>query len=193
MTDSVYREKARKLANVFDVIGLTQDERDRRRGNNATFIETALRAAHEDGHTAGKAEGLEMAAGACEAQIEGFLSPEYTTDQPSGSFGERFACATCADAIRALKTTPPKESRKEEGWHPIETAPRNGTPIDLWCICARSGKAKRRTDCSWVRLTDWTGNEFLGWQNMNNSPFHDFQPTHWMPRPAPPPAPEESE
>jgi hypothetical protein len=43
----------------------------------------------------------ERAARVCEQQAHAFLSPEYTADQPLGSFEERFACASCADAIRA--------------------------------------------------------------------------------------------
>ena len=43
----------------------------------------------------------ERAARVCEQQAHAFLSPEYTTDQPLGSFEERFACDLCASAIRA--------------------------------------------------------------------------------------------
>ena len=49
----------------------------------------------------------ERAARVCEHQAHAFLSPEYAGDQPLGSF---FACASCADAIRALSP-----SLKEEG------------------------------------------------------------------------------
>jgi hypothetical protein len=48
-------------------------------------------------------QALEDAAKACEAQSNTFLSPEYATGQPLSSFNERFACKTCAAAIRALK------------------------------------------------------------------------------------------
>lgn len=40
------------------------------------------------------------AAQACEEQAKAFLSPEYSYNQPLGSFCERFACEQCADAIR---------------------------------------------------------------------------------------------
>ena len=52
----------------------------------------------------------ERAAKVCERLADAFLSPEYTADQPLGSFEARFACASCADAIRAA---PLKE--QEEG------------------------------------------------------------------------------
>ena len=45
---------------------------------------------------------IEDAAKACEDQRQDFLSPEYTTGQPLGSFSERFACGECAASIRAL-------------------------------------------------------------------------------------------
>ena len=45
---------------------------------------------------------LEEAAKVCEAQQQTFLSPQYSTDQPMSSFGERFACGRCAEAIRNL-------------------------------------------------------------------------------------------
>ena len=45
---------------------------------------------------------IDDAAKACEDQRQDFLSPEYTTGQPLGSFSERFACGECAASIRAL-------------------------------------------------------------------------------------------
>ena len=45
---------------------------------------------------------LEEAARVCEEQQQTFLSPEYATGQPMSSFGERFACGRCAEAIRNL-------------------------------------------------------------------------------------------
>jgi hypothetical protein len=49
---------------------------------------------------------LEEAAKACEEQRRIFASPEYAAGQPLSSFGERFGAGRCAEAIRALKTTP---------------------------------------------------------------------------------------
>ena len=45
---------------------------------------------------------LEAAAAACRKQAEQFKSDEYATGQPVSSFSERFGCAQCEDAIRAL-------------------------------------------------------------------------------------------
>lgn len=52
------------------------------------------------------ADGLEAAAKVAEAQSKEFLSPEYATNQPLGSFCERFACGQVAAAIRALIIDP---------------------------------------------------------------------------------------
>lgn len=45
---------------------------------------------------------LEAAIKACERQSGEFASDEYATPQPLGSISERFTCAQCSDAIRAL-------------------------------------------------------------------------------------------
>lgn len=47
----------------------------------------------------------ERAALACEDRAKAFLSPEYATGQPFSSLSERFACAKCAEAVRALPAT----------------------------------------------------------------------------------------
>ena len=47
----------------------------------------------------------EEAAKVCEDQQKVFASEEYATGQPFSSFGERFACGACAQAIRSLGET----------------------------------------------------------------------------------------
>jgi len=47
------------------------------------------------------AKEREACAMECEKQIKTFLSTKYAVNQPISSFKERFACKTCADAIRA--------------------------------------------------------------------------------------------
>ena len=49
-----------------------------------------------------RAEALEEAALACETQAAVFLDPTYAGADPLASFGERFGCSQCAEAIRAL-------------------------------------------------------------------------------------------
>jgi len=70
-------------------------------------------------------------------------------------------------------------------WRSIDSAPKDGTPVDLWGINhlrhKRSGE--RLTNVAWGRLTDWLGNERDDWKTGRGE---DFQPTHWMPLPQPP-------
>lgn len=66
------------------------------------------------------------------------------------------------------------------GWQPIETAPRDGEPVDLWC--QEPGYSdKRLADCWWDdrwRYFDEHGDA---------APVEEhWRPTHWM-RPLPPP------
>lgn len=71
------------------------------------------------------------------------------------------------------------------GWQPIEVAPKDGTPVDLW-----SAKGFRVASCAWD-VTEYGGmNEadVFGWTDtdghrsvMGAAPF-----THWMPLPEPP-------
>jgi hypothetical protein len=63
-------------------------------------------------------------------------------------------------------------------WQPIETAPKDGTPVDLWT--AEDG---RFADACWNSTRRrWE----TQWERLANS-----VPTHWMPLP-PPPAAEET-
>lgn len=72
-------------------------------------------------------------------------------------------------------------------WRDISTAPKDGTLVDLWCINhLRWDKAGQRvTSVSWGTVSDWMGNERQDWQHGHGE---DFEPTHWMPLPAPPAA-----
>ena len=78
-------------------------------------------------------------------------------------------------------------------WQPIETAPRDGTVIDLWVGGARFA------DCRWGKPdhccgeagqycdSEWHGQP-EGWvvTDWNEVLCVDDDPTHWMPLPAPP-------
>lgn len=74
-------------------------------------------------------------------------------------------------------------------WQPIETAPKDGTAIDLW-----AAQGFRLTSCAWdfveFSCADGSGSDVQGWTNTEGhgsvegaGPF-----THWMPLPAPPAA-----
>ena len=61
-------------------------------------------------------------------------------------------------------------------WQPIETAPKDGTVIDLWA------DGQRLPNCKW-RYGGWS-------QEYAEHPSAHFdiydEPTHWMPLPEPP-------
>ena len=69
-------------------------------------------------------------------------------------------------------------------WQPIETAPKDGTVIDLWVKsgCLHGGHrecfAEFRDGC-W-QSERWNGMDVVEWLPI------EFQATHWMPVPAPP-------
>jgi len=70
-------------------------------------------------------------------------------------------------------------------WQPIETAPKDGTKIDLWGrnLLTWDKRGERIVNVAWGRVTNWLGREGDDWQTGRGE---DFQPTHWMPLPDPP-------
>jgi hypothetical protein len=68
-------------------------------------------------------------------------------------------------------------------WRPIETAPKDGTWVDLWCI-DKHGEGWRVVNCHWtlkgpdLQAGDWAG-PFVG----INAPHRAIA---WMPLPEPP-------
>ncbi|EMG53118.1 hypothetical protein WYI_13807 [Ochrobactrum sp. CDB2] len=107
--------------------------------------------------------------------------------------GRRYAYRDGAMAIRkiALSSQP-----VADGWEPIETAPKDGTIIDLW-----SSEFGRQPDCFWGKRShccgedgqycdsDWHS-EPESWIDsaQNTQTFDDI--THWRPLPASPGASE---
>ena len=70
----------------------------------------------------------------------------------------------------------------QTGWWPIETAPKDGTPIDLWVEFPEHSKARRIPDARWdVEEQSWRLGEFLQKQ-FAVTPIA----THWQPLPSPP-------
>lgn len=77
-------------------------------------------------------------------------------------------------------------------WQPIETAPKDGTVVDLWseefgrqpgCYFGlpshECGEYGRYCDSDWHNLTP-------GWVSDMNEPIWWDDTTHWMPLPEPP-------
>lgn len=84
-------------------------------------------------------------------------------------------------------------------WQPIESAPRDGTLIDLW---VPGEFASRWTDCYFGMPphecgeagpycdSDWHGSK-PGWVDSTFGEVLDMEPTHWMPLPQPPTHPRQ--
>lgn len=65
-------------------------------------------------------------------------------------------------------------------WQPIDSAPRDGTLIDLWVTCGSTGGKGRLPNARWHPGT-------IQWIDSSLFPVSNtLTPTHWMPLPAPP-------
>jgi hypothetical protein len=76
-----------------------------------------------------------------------------------------------------LRDEPPKFS-----WRPIETVPKDGSTIDLWCRNISQGSTGE------VRIPDaWWDDDVDRWVDSTGFCIEQkWCPTHWMPLPAPP-------
>ena len=70
-------------------------------------------------------------------------------------------------------------------WRPIKTAPKDGTLVDIWGVnhLSYDKHSHRMVNVKFGPVRDWMGQERDDWQHGRGE---DFEPTHWMPLPAPP-------
>lgn len=70
-------------------------------------------------------------------------------------------------------------------WEPMITAPKDGTPVDLWCTPKglSTGSYGRTPDCWFSEGKWWKYDEVWG-DDGNRREVHNA--THWMLRPQPP-------
>lgn len=70
-------------------------------------------------------------------------------------------------------------------WQPIDTAPKDGTKIDIWAktwaASSDTFQFERFTNCLWMKGDSMSGSS-ARWLNVPTS----YHPTHWMPLPEPP-------
>ena len=108
-----------------------------------------------------------------------FLDGSVDTDEEWDDWHEYRAMISAAP-------TPPVD----DGWRPIETAPRDGTVIDVWLGCAEPedvefycGPGNTRRAASW----HWHKGKFRPAMGLEDAvPPVFVQPTHWRPLPPPP-------
>jgi len=69
-----------------------------------------------------------------------------------------------------------------QGWQPIETAPKDGSEIDLWA------NGRRRANCRWgvFRWHNGKPQDEPCWGPYMMGEEGPLQPTHWQPLPTPP-------
>lgn len=84
----------------------------------------------------------------------------------------KLLCDAAADRLEALASRP-------DGWRGIESAPRDGRSVLVFCPRASDHGYER------IRLT-WRKDG--KWQGANNT---SWPPTHWMPLPGPPESKEQ--
>jgi hypothetical protein len=103
--------------------------------------------------------------------LEFYANPANWTDAGQVNDQELFDTAMGKD-LGALARKVLDESKQEEDWQPIETAPKDGRHVLLYCEYYGIGR------CAWE-----------SWRNVwrSDDPNHGIgfpQPTHWMPLPA---------
>jgi hypothetical protein len=73
-------------------------------------------------------------------------------------------------------------------WQAIESAPKDGTEIDLWGRLngEMPSRDERITDCKWLHDANGPGWNTRGDQGWESLCAIQWKPSHWMPRPSPP-------
>lgn len=66
-------------------------------------------------------------------------------------------------------------------WQKIESAPMDGTIIDLWMVGPRSPEGYREADC-WFDTIEWV-QEYGTYGPVKAGYMIGDEPTHWMNRP----------
>lgn len=101
-------------------------------------------------------------------------------------------CRSEADAIARWNTRAALAAMGPV-WRPIETVPKDGTRVDLWCKrvhCHGHEDRQRVCNASWGDMAELlTGKIYQGWRGIHN-PYAELTPTHWTPLPAAPQEPE---
>ena len=104
-----------------------------------------------------------------EAWANGILALAYECEK--GRYVDGYS-ETCFQCWQAARRTQPPACAADDGWQPIETAPKDGLGVLL-----RSARG-RIADGAWIAATSSVGG--WAWAYINQ------EPTHWRPLPKPP-------
>jgi hypothetical protein len=66
-------------------------------------------------------------------------------------------------------------------WQPLDTAPRNGSKVDVW-----TENGVRYIDVFWHRSPDYPNGAFVYYDSYLSDYIDVEDATHWMPPPTPP-------
>jgi hypothetical protein len=94
-----------------------------------------------------------------------------------------------ADELDALADALARSaSERGREWQPIETAPRDGTFVDLWFPHnGETLQSRRVADCRWLKIKAFEADSLYAWfAQSGGRAFRMDGPTHWMPLPEPP-------
>jgi len=112
---------------------------------------------------------------------------ETTHDGKVPTINTRVVLQTVRAALSRIDTPAGDPIAKEDdGWRTIESAPKNGTPVDLWCRSAGlyAGNGMSRVPDCWFSGAHWWRYDEQYGDDQCRSRVHNA--THWRPRPEPP-------
>lgn len=102
------------------------------------------------------------------------------------SLSAKFATMAAEIDLAAMLSSSPTPPQTGEGWQPIESAPKDGTPVDLWYPHPETASkpGSRQPNAWWSGRAWWADN----WDYDGAAGEVGFcgEPTHWMPLPTPP-------
>lgn len=87
-----------------------------------------------------------------------------------------------AQVKNALSASQPGTER--EGWRSMDSAPEDGTPVDLWCRAPGLSAGPARTPDCWYHEGHWWRHDFDHGDDQGRSRVHNA--THWRDIPSPP-------
>lgn len=147
---------------------------------DAICVRDALRTL-SGSYAAGWAAAVERAAGLSDRAAE---KTEQSESPLSATFSEFYR--SNATTIRSLALSP--QADEADGWRTMESAPKDGTVIDVWrqyYIKGKSVRGSRLTNISWAR-DRWVDEDEDGIEWGPDQYEQECRATHWRPLPAQP-------